>query len=70
MQLLIQLVIFIAVLAIVYLKGRHDSRHTSRNEMDALLAAVKPALHHNRSWHAFERAAEAIRIYQDANKDD
>ena len=64
----LQLALFAVVLIAAYYCGRHDERHTARNEMADLIRAVKPAIRHNRSFPAIEHAAQAIRVYEEANQ--
>ena len=60
------LIFITAVLS--WLHAEKCLRATHAKDMANLLAEVKPAIRHNRSWPMIERAAEAIRVYEEANQ--
>ena len=51
-----------------WLHADHSLRKIHQKDMQHLIDSVKPAIRHNRSWPAIERAAEAIRVYEAANQ--
>ena len=55
------------IIAFAVMRARSSTRQ-HRRDMQDLINAVKPAIRHNRSQPAIERAAEAIRIFEEANR--
>ena len=56
------------VAVLTYLHTERSMAAAHRKQTQFLLNAVKPAIRHNRSWPAIEYAAEAIRTYEEANR--